>query len=731
MSYYLFEKQYSTIQTTRDYTKCFTPDPGRPLFTYINMKDFMIAMNKSRFKQQIEKFSNYAKARNARDHRELQYVDTKINNFREESRLPADSCVYYIYLSYRTALNRDKILQYCDYVEYSPTTNDSEQCTQEENFLGRSLDTELISVMDTYFSINGYFGSYIQVDRTTIHTPNTYRGYSWNTSAPSTLGYFSNATNIANSIRKLNVTCETLFSPLQPTIGGFLRLCSSDRYLIDQTGTSVCRRNYLLNDKKSIIGPIPVFRVEMPDKKHVFCGIHSEDWNKRLLPKDFIKHLPTEYISDEITTNSIWFHEDIAAFHEIGEQLYRTRHELFNEHLPVFNFVGDVDLKLREDIHEISRHDFFELCRTLRKTLIEAWYHLFPGIEKDSHPIFFFKSACKTSGSLVDDPDYEIEPKFCSCRKKLGMRIIIPFPDGTVVFGGTTLKRIAKILDHTLSLDRDLVQKLNTISHPGECFDTGIYHHGRSIRMPFMYKIDEDGSILHSRLNPIFIVPKHYHRNPFDFVLQQLRPENLTHHGNSRNIEIKEVILHISDRGCADTDSNFLQTRANRVSNRQKPPLGPLLRNHLNTTTPIDFDSETDEADTGTVSDNDDTLCEDDMKDIQTFARKIAWPQLLEHTRNHYRDEIQEQLESATIFTTVGRNCVSVKRSSYGRIKDFRCLAREHRIPQETVQVFLDIRGDYRHNVWVTLWSRCFTRKCNSNAKQTHISIKIPTPSQY
>lgn len=731
MSYYLFEKQYSTIQTTRDYTKCFTQDPGRPLFTYINMRDFMIVMNKSPFRKRVEKFSNYAKSRNARDTRELQFVDTKINNFREESRLPADSCVYYVYLAYKTALNREKFIKYCDYVEYSDTIEDSQQCMREENFLGRSLDDELISVMDTYFSVDGYFGSYIQIERVPLATPNTYRGYAWNTSAPVTLGYFSNMVNIANSIKRLNTTCDTLFSPLPPTIGGFLKLCSSDRHLVEQqTSAPVSRRNYLLNDKKTKIGPMPVFRIEMPDKRHVFCGIHSEDWNKRLLPKDFIKNIPTEYISDEVTTNSIWFHEDIAAFHEIGEQLYRTRHEIFNEHLPVFNFIGDVDLKLREDIREISKHDFFELCRALRNTLIEAWSHIFPNIDKDSHPIFFFKSACSTATTLADDQEFDIEPKFCSCKKKLGLRIIIPFPSGTVIFGGTALKRLAKILDHTLSLDRNLVQKLNMISHPGECFDTGIYHHGRSIRMPLMYKLDDDGSILHSRLNPIFIVPKQYQRNPFDFILQQLRPENLTHHGNSTNIEIKEVIVHISDKGCNDTESNFLQTRANRVSNRQKPLLGPLIRTHLNVDTQTEFESETEETDTCMVSDDND-LCEDDIRDIQIFARKIAWPQILEHTRNHYREEIQEQLESATVFTTVGRNSVAVKRASCGRIKDFRCLVRDHRIPQETVQVFMDIRGDYRHNVWVTLWSRCFTRKCNSNAKQTHISIKIPAPSQY
>nr|WEG68791.1 helicase-primase primase subunit [Mastomys natalensis cytomegalovirus 1]WEG68927.1 helicase-primase primase subunit [Mastomys natalensis cytomegalovirus 1]WEG71155.1 helicase-primase primase subunit [Mastomys natalensis cytomegalovirus 1] len=730
MSYYLFEKQYSTIQTTRDYTKCYTSDPGRALFTYINMKDFMAALGKSPFRQHIDRFARYAKSRNARDGRELQYVDVRINEFREESRLPADSCVYYVYLAYRTALSREKILRYCEYAEYSDTVDEEQQCTLEENFLGRSLDNELISVMDTYFSVTGYFGTYIQVYRVNLPRENNYRGYSWNTSAASTIGYSSNMINLANAIRKLNQTCDSLFSPLQTTIGGFLNLCSSDRNLPTSTTFPVCRRNYLLNDTKREIGPMPVFRVEMPEKKHIFCGISSEDWNRRLLPRDLVKNLPSDYISDESTTDAIWLHEDIVAADDIGEQLYRTRHEIFNERLPVFNFIGDVDLKLREDIHEISKKDFFDLCRALRKTLIEAWKHLFPSIKPDSHPIFFFKSACQSSGPiLTDDMGYDLEPKFCSCRKKLGMRIIIPFPTGTVALGSMTLRRLAKILDHTLTLDRDLVRKLNNISHPGECFDTGIYHNGRSVRMPFMYKIDEDGPLLYGRLNPIFIIPKYYHNNPVEFILKQLCPENLTHHGNATATTIVEAVINIEDKACMNTDGNFLQSKSESTSQRVKPPLGPLLRTHL--ARDGSADSVHLITDAETVNDLDNDIDDDHAQDIQAFARRVAWPLILEHTKKHYKSEIQEQLEAANIFNTVGRNCISVKRVSYGRIKDFRCLTREHRTPQETVQVFLDIRSDYRNNIWATLWSRCFTRKCNSNAKQTHISVKIPTPSQY
>lgn len=513
------------------------------------------------------------------------------------------------------------------------------------------------------------------------------------------------------------------------TIGGLLRLCSSERYVSGAENTKICRRNYLLNDTTKYIGPIPVFRVEMADKKHVFCSISSENWNKKMLPKDLIKHIPSEYISDEAITDTIWLTEDITPCSEVGEQLYRTRHELFNEHLPVFNFIGDVDLKLREDTCGIEKKFFFDLCRSIRKTLIEAWSHIFPDIDKKSHPIFFFKSACQPVSSVTpDDAEYDFEPQFCVCRKKLGMRIIIPLPRGTAVFGSATLKRLAKILDHTMSLDRELVRKLNTISHPGECFDTGIYNHARSVRMALMYKFDENGILLQGRLNPIFIIPEHHQRDPREFILQQLSPKNLTHHANPHEVAIHEAIIQISDRACSDADTDFLQTQANKTAQKTKCHLGPLIQSHLKTTEnphksldPSDLEND----------ETPDDLEETEMDNIRTFAKKIAWPYLLSHVKKHYRPEIQEQLGAAAVFHPVGRNCVSVKRIQYGRSKDFRCLTRDHKTPQETVQVFMDIRGDSRQNVWVTLWSRCFTRKCKSNAKHTHVSVKIPAPSQY
>nr|WEG69755.1 helicase-primase primase subunit [Mastomys natalensis cytomegalovirus 3]WEG70035.1 helicase-primase primase subunit [Mastomys natalensis cytomegalovirus 3]WEG70175.1 helicase-primase primase subunit [Mastomys natalensis cytomegalovirus 3]WEG70735.1 helicase-primase primase subunit [Mastomys natalensis cytomegalovirus 3] len=728
MSYYLFERQYSTIQTTRDYTKCFTRDAGRPLFTYITMRDFISILHTSPFRKQVDRFASYAKAKNARDRRELEYVDQKINNFREESRLAADSCVYYVYLAYRTALRREKILKYCDYTEYHPDIADENQCTMEENFLGRSLDEELISVMDTYFSVEGYFGTYIQTHRVELHVPNTYRGYDWDTNSISMTGYSSTSTNVATAIRKLNSDCESLFSPLQTNISGLMKLCTSGRYIVRDDGSALSRRNYLLNDTSRTIGPTPVFRIEMPDNKHVFCTVRTENWKKRILPKDFIKNLPSEYVSDESLTDSIWFHENIAASNEVGEQLYRTRHELFNENLPVFNFIGDLDLKLREDVIGISKKDLFTLCRSLRKTMIDAWSHIFPQTDRLTHPVFFFKTACKTAQTTtIDDFEYQEQPTFCSCRQKLGMRIIIPVPSGTAIFGGHVLKRLAKILDHTISLDRNLVAQLNAISHPGECFDTGIYHHGRSIRMPLMYKTDESGLLLHGRLNPIFIVPEGRREQPAEFIMQHISPENLTHHSNPDNAPIREALISIEDKACKDTEYNFLQTQTKHTNSTKKLPLGPLLKTHLSGDP---LPNSYYESATGDESTQDDE-CEDSTDDIQAFARNIAWPRVLEHTRGHYREEVYAQLQEATIFNAVGRNCVAVKRTSYGRVRDFRCLTRDHRTPQETVQVFIDIRGDLRQNVWVTLWSRCFTRKCHSNSKQTHVSVKIPAPSQY
>lgn len=719
LSYYLFERQYSTIQTTRDYVRCFTEDLGHPLFTYISMRDFMTTLLTSRFRHQTTRFSTYAKNRNRRDREELRYVDEQINEFREETRLPTTSCVHYVYLAYRTALSKPRLLTYCDVVAYDPDLNDDEQCAREPGYLGRSLRQELISVMETYFSLRDYFRTYVDITVSPPHPDVTCRGYAFDARSPQLAGYFATSSNVAGALSKINTLTEGLFTPVPESIHGLLKTCASEKSVTTTHGL-VRRRDYLFKTKIASKGPFPVFRVEMPDRQHIFCVIGHENWYRSLFPQDLLNFIPNEYVSDETLTDAVWLPETIVSSRDVKEQLYRTRHELFNESLPVFNFVGDFDLKLKPHVDGLEKRLFFDLCRYLRRALIRSWNILFPQIDTDAHPVYFFKTSC--SPPTIDQDDLELaaptqEPRFCSCRDKLGLRIIIPFPRDVAALGSATLRSMAKILDHAICLDRDLATLLNEIAQSGDCFDHGIYRNGHSVRMPYMYKLDRDnGLLMHGRLNPVFIVPESRKNDPAGFVRDQMCPYNLLHHArNPRDDHPHALLINIRDTGCPE-HSNFIEGRIATSTHREKPQLRTVIGNHLSTAA-MTADAAADDA--------------ADSEDLQTFIRQIAWPSVLEQIRRHYSESVKEQFEQHITFIATGQDRVALKRLDGGRLKDFRCLTRYHRILQETVQVFLDVKTDHRHAVWITLWSRCFTKRCNSNAKQTHLSVKIDPPARY
>lgn len=774
MSYYLFERQLSTIQTTRGYTLCYTSDPGDPIPTHVTMREFMTTLLRSRFRKEVERFARYARARNARDGREIDHVDAKIDEFREASRLPADTAIYYAYLAYSTALSRERILQYCARTEFDPGLRDEDQCRRDENFLGRRLDDDLLRMMKEYFSPEAYFRNYVEVERLAAPPDAGYEGYDWEPDAASGVRvFFGSSAAVLDEILRLNDKTEDLFDPVpQRTLPGLLRLCASGRSIpLEDAATlrRATRRNYLMNTSRRAFGPLPAFRVEMPGPRSLFVCLSADEWLRRLVPPNLDRDLPRGHaLSDEDLTETLWPREEVEARQKFWDQLYRTRHEIFNEHLPVFNFVGDLDLKLRDrPAPGIRRRDFFDLLRDMRRALLDAWAQLFPddAIDRDAYPVYFFKSACDDPGpdaAAAGAPDAVLGggggAVFCTCRRKIGMRIVIPLPRGTVALGSTTVKRLARTLDHALCLDRDLVGRLNAVSNPGDCFDTGVYGHGRSVRMPLMYKLDASGYMLCRRLNPVYVVPPKLRAAPHDFVRAHFRPENLTHHGNPHggDARVSATIVHIADRACGEEDVSFTQKYINRDERRPQTPLLPTIRQLLAATrreaspgpTLPPPRARTGDGDDGgaaaaaagpdDLDDGDDDPTDagppdpEEARDLETFAREVAWPRVLELARGHYRPEAQAQLEAADVFRAVRRDLLAVKRDDGGRGRDFRCLTTEHHFRwRETVNVFLDLRADRGGNVWATLWSRCFANKCQSNARRTHLTVKISPPSQY
>ena len=699
MYYYLFEEQKSTIATTKNYVQCFTDKLGDMVFTYSSMSEFINITLKSNYRKKFVSFSEYAKQKNIRDRKEFLYLDKQIDIFRNSVHLTNSLRVHYIYIAYSTALEKNIFIKYSQLTSYEPTRSDTSQCQENMYILGNSLHSDLISIMKQYFNEDSYFQNYVEIKRM-LNNKFQMQQYVYDINSNRNIMLVINSDQISKMVNKCNKHGEGYFTPIKLGLQGFLKILASNKsILID--GKPVTRRQYL-HDQFS--NPIPMFRVQM-SYKNLYCFGSAESWYKNMGFDQVMQFLPNEYISDESLTSTFWLQDTTFLSDEIEKQFYVTRHEIFNEYLPVTNYIGDLDLPL-QDSAIITESLFFSMCKLMRNVLINAWQKIFPFIDKDAYPIFFFKTTCSNpENPLNHNVCYnEVETAFCVCKKKIGLRIAIPIPQGTAIIGSEPLKQLSKIFNHLMCLNHDLMQILNSVIFPGECFDTGIYNTGRCLRLGFMYKVDEENNrFLYGRLKPIFIVPEKMKKNFQDFVSMQLDLNNILHHG-TKDQTITEIIYSIFDKACP-TEFSFIDSRTKQLYHRKQSSLETLCLKYLH----VNGFSETS------------CLSRDDL--LMTFTRSIAWPQMLKKNIQHCEARTATQFQHVT-FLKIDHKNIQLKKLQNGKLSDFSCLTRNHKGNRENVLVYLEFKVD-NNRILIILWSKCFTTKCKSNSKQVHSSVVL------
>lgn len=671
MAYYLFERQYSTIQTTQQYVRCFTAKVGKSLMGCFSFREFAQILFKSQFAEKIPRFFEYASQKNKCDKEELKALDCAISSFRNQITLTDTEHVHFIYLAYGVALQRTKFAQ------YTAATSHVNIKSKPQNILCKNLEDDLLSIMRKYFNLETYLNEYVK--STFMTTENAiFVGYNLK---KANLKMFSGTSNaISMHLKKANKALHGIFEETTENISGFIEFASCTRKAVFETD-SITKLSVLLPEGTA---PLPVFRVDCYERSkmsRIFCIIASENWEKELEIESSIARVSNTCPTNEVLTSSVWLPELTCAAGTLNAQIYISRHEIFNEHLPIYNFIGDFDIPLK---HPIDKKWIFSFCEEMRETILTVFSAIFKTtLDHNTHPVYFFKTACE-------------ESDFC-CTKKLGMRIICPFPSGTAVIGGKNMKTLCSILDHAIFLKKETFNLLSEVTDEKTCFDSGIYNHGRSIRVPLMYKVDEAMGFLSGRLKPIFIIPPHHknHNLHKEFVREQLALHNMLHHA-PHGTSTMNYFTCIEDVGKQENHS-FIDSKYNKLYNRVYFDTDVVIENMYQKT---------------------------HWTTRLEFIEFCIWPQMISTFQKTYSEQTIEEL-SSVLFDDSDWPCVQLYRLVNGCKRHFHCLKHDHRDSRDNVNVFLDIRADGELSIWCTLWSRCFARKCNSNAKQVHLSHKI------
>nr|Q18LF7.1 RecName: Full=DNA primase [Elephantid herpesvirus 1 (isolate Kiba)]ABG36562.1 helicase/primase complex [Elephantid betaherpesvirus 1] len=772
MHYYLLERQYSTVQTTQHYAKCFTGDMGKPLVSCYSMKDFMIMIQSSAFLGKTAKFTHYCKLKNDRDLQELMAIDASINAFRQNVCLTEAEHVHFMYLAFGTALAKTKFLDYTlktsllsnnddqtnncnDYIvdncavdnhcqndideiiiprsstnrtfaisevsydrsnstsssgvysmdscDESRGSEDSAMCSlYESRYLSHNLKKELLNIMELYFTPTSYLNIYVKVHKHESKSP-LFEGYSIDTCSEKGTVFSGTSTSMADRLRKGNKMFEGLFEETDSEgVSSVLNIIASNRHAIlprceddDSCGKStsgmpnrICKREIVF---PGLTRPAPMYRTDGFNNMQIcryFSVVSKENWFSNSNLTDVLNMVPDEYVSDERLTESVWVPDVKVSSPRLSEQLYRSRHEMFNDRLPVYNFVGDVDLKVTGPV---SKDWMFSFCRTLRRIILETFEHLFEKIDHGEHPVYFFKSGCEPENG-----------SFCACSEKIGLRVITPFPRNTCILGGKTMKHLCEIINHILFLDKEMFSLVNVTVVDKNCFDYGIYSHGKSVRLPMMSKVDENLGFLQNRLLPLFIVPDSYRHGGRHkvFVRDQLNISNWLHHNASGTAydpcKTISYVLSIDDVGRAQ-DVSFIDHKLNKLLKKEYV--------HIDTIIEL-FKSKY------------------DISETRYFIEKIVWPQFLRTIKTNYHSAAGNQFNNVC-FDDTSWPCVQLFKIHQGTRRNFSCIQHDHRDGRENVQFFLDFRPESATTIWTTLWSRCFSRKCKSNAKNVHVSHKL------
>lgn len=371
------------------------------------------------------------------------------------------------------------------------------------------------------------------------------------------------------------------------------------------------------------------------------------------------------------------FYDDPPQATNIGQQLFISRHEIFNPHLPVFNLVLDFDLEHTNHTRMSSLHILLRLCHLLRGEILDA-LNLLGHVDKETHYVLFFKSTCPPLPVEVEN----MEDLFCTCQEKLGLRIITQLPKGVALAGSEAVIGLVKVINRLIKLNSEICGLFPQIRGETGPFDVGVYHAGRSIRIPHTYKV-ASGQKPSKQLRILVILPPKGEVS--EYLTRCITLSHLLHHGHplAENPGIQRIIFRVTD-----TSEDFLERKS----------VEHLPRPCHNISAKI-------EGVTG--------------KDLLSWITECVWPDILRSIRLHLQDDRVAQFQNI-LFEPGGGNIVVVKPRK-GRY--FSCLNYSHKNKAQTVRIFLALHSTNSSVITITLMSQCFSSKCNNNRSTPHFSI--------
>lgn len=711
-STYFFSNIPCSRETIQHLVSLFIGDDrGRSLISVGTFGEIAPIIGPSKWQCSIPLFWKFLKVKLESDDLEMAALDTVLNRFRGNLFMSKEDTLRFLYIGFFQCLNRTSFERYTlstgTFGKVSEHLN-SLKNAKIDGILSSSLDSAFKQRMETYFNKTDFLTQHTVC--ASLDVPDEQiLGYSLS-EATGIKAWIGQSRELATFLGEIRETLP--FMCLSEDLSGLLTLASASEYPLGSSPEDSAQMTFL-----STLGRFPVFRTEFNGSHYFSLMIHDTleaHWRSSIhfgseLVGEFLNrrhqrlqrhtelktqrpsatsdpgHIECQisgddgcefYMDEELLTKLI-FYDDPPQASNIGQQLFISRHEIFNPHIPVFNLVLDFDLEHTSHTRMPSLHTLLRVCQLLRGEILDA-LELLGHVDKETHYVLFFKSTCPPLPVEVENT----EDLYCTCQEKLGLRIITQLPPGVVLVGSETVIGLVKVINRLIKLNSEICDIFPQIRREVGPFDLGVYHSGRSIRIPHTFKVTS-GQRPSKQLRILVTLPP---KGSFhEYLRRCLTLSCLLHHGQLLPDKAlnQRLIFKVIDRS-----EDFLERKSVEHLPRACNDIPARI-----------------EGVTG--------------QDLVAWITDYVWPDILRSIRLHLQDDRVAQFQNV-FFEPGGGNIVVVKPR---RGRYFSCLNYSHKNKAQTVRIFLALHSTNSNVITITLMSQCFSSKCNSNRSTPHFSI--------
>ncbi|ABB22275.1 primase-like protein [Ovine gammaherpesvirus 2] len=655
-----------TIETLCHLATLFLPKRGPSLSLVTTLRELGAVATASSTLALLGDFHQYVCHKLQRDTLECEAIDRCINEFRGQLMLSNQDLVHYIYLSFFQCFNNQKFLSYS--VNTSPELLPA--TLELPPLLVANIDADFKHKMATYYNKQTYLSNYVTIRSVPLHHMEGYAPECTQAAPdrPGPVMWSGESCQVTELLKNINLE--------------YPDACFAEEFQGLMDLAAISSRNSVFGDPRAYMtdstvrGALPIYRCEL-FFRHYFMAVFADDtaafWRRHiLLPSEsFCRTAP-----DTALTRAITYTEMYCSLSSLAEQMHVSRHEYFNPKLPVFNWILDLDLPL--NAQSLTVEEMHALCVLIRESILDILKLL--GEVGPDHEVFFFKSSCLPLYGGEEDMSWPA-PSFCTCVKKLGMRVITSFPAGVCLRGSEPMVQLTKVLNRVIKLNCQSFPKISDLQSPNGPFDTGIYGKGRSIRLPYTYKVGKTGQL--EQLLKLFVCHPPS-SGKWEYIQHSLDLKRLLHHSQSYpwTSEMKTVYR------VEDVNEDFLS----KHTQKQLP------QKQLAVISTLESLTET---------------------DLTSFLLTKVWPRCFTTIKSYMSEEKLQQFHKVTFSPS--NHCIVQVRPERGN--NFKCLKFNHRGSTKTVRVFLTLHLKPERKLIVTFMSQCFANKCQSNKPVAHFSV--------